>query len=160
MRDAKIKRKPEPPAPQPIETKIANLSASAVITNGLLRNKDLRASTPLARVIGSGTVDIAKEKINYTASVKFTSSTKINNALTFEKMKAIPLDIDIGGTFDKPTIKPNFNKVLKQLVKKEMDKQKKKVKSKIKKDIKKQEDKLKKDLQKKLGDKLKNLFKF
>ncbi len=147
--DAKLKRKPEPKAPTPAETKIANLSASAIIKKGVLSNKDLRAATPLARIIGRGTVDIAKEKINYIASVKFTSSTNIKNNTPFEKMNAIPLDIKITGSFDKPVIKPDFEKVLHHLVKKELKKQETKIK-----------DKAKKDIEKKIGDELKKLFRF
>jgi len=147
--DAKLKRKAEPKAPTPAETKIANLSASAIIKKGVLSNKDLRAATPLARIIGRGTVDIAKEKINYIASVKFTSSTNIKNNTPFEKMNAIPLDIKITGSFDKPVIKPDFGKALNHLVKKELKKQETKIK-----------DKAKKDIEKKIGDELKKLFRF
>ncbi|MCK4866257.1 MAG: AsmA family protein [Gammaproteobacteria bacterium] len=151
--DAKLNSKPEPKAPTPVETKIARLSASAIIKKGILSNKDLRAATPLARVIGQGTVDIAKEKLNYTASVKFTSATNIKNNTPFEKMNSIPLDIKITGTFDKPIIKPDFGKVLSHLLKKELKKQETKIKDKVKKDI-------QKELEKKLGNELKNLFKF
>ncbi|MCW8986743.1 MAG: AsmA family protein, partial [Gammaproteobacteria bacterium] len=147
--DAKLNRKTPPEAPVPAETKIASLSASAIINKGVLSNKDLRAATPLARVIGQGTVDIAKEKLNYTASVKFTSSTDIKAEKTYEKMDSIPLDIHIGGSFDKPSIKPDFEKVLSHMVKKEIKKQEQKIK-----------DKAKKDIEKKLGNELKKLFKF
>lgn len=147
--DAKLNRKPEPEAPTPVETKIANLSASAIIKKGVLNNKDLRAATPLARVIGRGTVDLAKEKLNYIASVKFTSATNIKNNTPFEKMNSIPLDIKITGSFDKPVIKPDFEKVLSHLIKKELKKQETKIKDKVKKDIK-----------KKIGNELKKLFRF
>ena len=151
--DAKIKRQPIPAAPVPAETKIANLSASAVIKKGILSNKDLRASTPLARIIGAGTIDIVKEKINYVASVKFTSSTKIKPTTSFEKMNALPLDVRINGTFDKPGINIDFQKALNALLKKELKTREKKIKDKVKKDV-------QKELEKKLGDKLKKLFKF
>lgn len=147
--DAKLKRRTPPKAPVPEETKIASLSASAIIKKGVLTNKDLRAATPLARVIGRGTVDIAREKLNYTASVKFTSATDIKYNKPFEKMNSIPLDIRITGTFTKPSIKPDFEKALKTLVKKEIKKEEKKVKNKVK-----------KDLEKKVKDELKKLFKF
>lgn len=147
--DAKIKRQPEPKAPVPAETKIASLSASAIIKKGVLSNKDLRAATPLARVIGQGTVDIAKERLNYTASVKFTSATDIKYNKPFEKMSAIPLDIRVTGTFANPRVKPDFEKALKTLVKKEIKKEQEKAK-----------DKLKKKLENKVKDKLKDLFKF
>ena len=147
--DAKLNRKPIPTAPVPEETKIANLSASAVITKGVLSNNDLRAATPLARVIGRGTVDIAKERLNYVASVKFTNSTDIKNNTSFEKMNSIPLDVHVGGTFSEPTIKPDFGKVLNELVKKEIKKQETKIKENVK-----------KDLENKVKDELKKLFKF
>jgi len=151
--DAKIKRQPIPVAPVPEETKIANLSASAIIKKGILTNKDLRASTPLARIIGAGSIDLAREKINYVASVKFTSSTKINPSTSFEKMNSLPLDVRINGTFDKPSIKVDFQKTLNALLNRELKKQERKIKSKIKKDV-------QKELEKKLGDKLKKLLKF
>ena len=146
---AKLKGQSIPTTPVPEETKIANLSASGIIKKGILTNKDLRASTPLSRIAGRGTVNLVKEQLNYTASVKFTSSTEIKANKPYEKMKAIPLDIYIRGTFDKPNIKADFSKVLKQLIKKEIKKQEHKI-----------TDKAKKDLEKKLGDKLKKLFHF
>jgi len=150
---AKLKRQAIPVTPKPEETKIANLSATAIIKKGILSNKDLRAATPLSRITGRGTVNLVKEQLHYTASVKFTSSTDIKANTPYEKMKAIPLDIYIRGTFDKPSIKADFSKALNQLVKKELKKQERKVKDKAKKDI-------KKKLEKKIGDKLKKLFKF
>ena len=150
--DAKLKGSEAPPAPKPEETKIAILTASAIIKKGVLNNKDLRASTPLSRIAGKGTVDIAKEELNYVASVKFTSATDLKDTITYEKMNKIPLDILIKGTFDKPIIKIDFQKVLNRLLKKKLKKQETKIKEKVKKDI-------KEELEKKLGDELKNLFK-
>ena len=151
--DAKIKGKTIPATPKPKQTKIAKLSASAIIKNGILNNKDLRASTPLSRIIGRGTVDIVKEKLNYTATLKFTSSTDIKFNTPFEKMKSFPLDVLIRGTFDKPVIKVDFKKVLDQAVKKELKKQEQKIKEKVTKD-------LKKAIEKNLDKQLKDLLKF
>ena len=161
---AKLKGKTPPATPKPEETKIANLDATAVITKGILTNKDLRASTPFSRIIGEGTVDIAKEKLNYVASVKFTSSTDIKVKKPYEKMNAIPLDIIIRGTFDEPNIKPDFKKAANQLIDNELKKQKKKLKKDFEKKLDIEKKKLKKEaeekLKKKMNDKLKKLFKF
>ena len=150
---AKLKGSKVPATPKPEETKIAKLTASAIITKGVVTNKDLRASTPLSRIAGKGTIDIAQEKLDYIATVKFTSSTDLKASTTFEKMNSTPLDIVIKGTFDKPIIKPDFQKVFDHLIKKKLKKEKIKIKEKVKKDI-------KKELEKKLGDELKNLLKF
>lgn len=173
--EAKIKRKPEPAKPIPLQTKFTNLSASAIIKNGILINKDLRAATPFTRIIGQGRVNLVKEQLDYVATIKLTSSQDIKNTIPFEKMKAIPLDIHIRGPFDKLSIKANFEKALNSLLKQELKKQKQKLKEQAKRELKEKEDELKaqlkkqekeakekakKELEKKLGDKLKELFKF
>jgi len=151
--EAKVKRQPIPVAPKPAETKIANLSATAVIKNGILTNKDLRAATPLSRIAGQGTVDIPKERLNYTAAVKFTSSKDIKANKPYEKMDAVPLNIHVRGTFEKPDIKVDFAKALKQVLKKELKKQKNELTKKL-------TEEKKKELKNKLENKLKKLFKF
>ena len=172
---AKIKRKPEPAKPVPLETKLTNLNASAIIKNGVLINKDLRAATPFTRIIGQGRANLVKEQLDYIATVKLTNAQDIKNTIPFEKMKATPLDIHIRGPFDKLSIKANFEKALNSLFKQEMKKQEKKLKEQAKRKLEQKKDELKaqlkqqekeakekakKELEKKLGDKLKELFKF
>ena len=161
---AKLKGKTPPDTPKPEETKIANLDATAIITKGVLSNKDLRASTPFSRIIGKGTVDIAKEKLNYVASVKFTSSTEIKVNKPYEKMNVIPLDIIIRGTFDDPSIKPDFKKAINQLIDNKLTKEKNKLKKDFDKKLETEKKKIKKEaeekLKEKLNDKLKKLLKF
>lgn len=152
--EATFKRKPIPVAPKPAETKIANLSATAIIKKGILTNKDLRAATPLSRVAGQGTVNIPKEQLNYTVSVKFTSSKSIKAHKPYEKMDRVPLDIYLRGTFTNPVHKIDHEKYLKQLFKKEAKKYEKKLKKKLKNKVTK---KKKKELEKKLDNKNKNL---
>lgn len=173
--DAKIKRKAAPATPSPLQTKFTNMSASAVIKNGVIHNKDLRAATPFTRVIGQGNVSLPKETLNYVATVKLTNSRDIESKKSFEKMSAVPLDIYIRGTFDKPQIKADFSKALKMLAKKELKKHEQKLKeeAKAKIELKKQQlkekakikeqeikEQAKEKLKKKLENKLKNLFKF
>ena len=147
--NAKIKGLPAPAAPTPLQTKFTNLSASGVIKQGVIYNKDLRAATPFTRIIGQGNISLPKEQLNYVASVKFTNSRDIDSNRTFEKMSALPLDVNIRGTFDKPQIKADFSKALKALAKQKLKKREEKLKEEAK-------DKLKK----KLGDKLKKLLRF
>ena len=187
---AKIKQQAAPSAPKDAETKIANLSASAIINNGILINKDLRAATPLSRIIGQGTVDLVQESMRYVASVKLTNSTDINAAASFEKMNSTPLDVYINGKFDNLQFKADFQKALNMLLQNEFKKHEQKLKDKLQREIQNKEqalkekiqleseqkeqelkrkeqelkDKLKQDaqkeLEKKLGDKFKNLLNF
>jgi len=176
---AKIKRQPEPAKPVPLQTKVTNLSASAIIKEGILINKDLRAATPFTRIIGQGRANLVKEQLDYIATVKLTSAQDIKNTIPFEKMKAVPLDVHIRGPFDKLSIKANFEKAINSLFKQENQKQQQRLKENINQQLKekearlkaqlqqkekeakeKAENDLKKKLEKKAGDKLKELFKF
>lgn len=141
--EAKIKQQPVPAAPKNAETKIANLSASATINNGIVSNKDLRAATPLSRVIGQGTVNLVNESLSYVASVKFTNSTDINAETSFEKMNAIPLDVYIKGNFDNLQIQADFQKALNMLLQKELQKHEKKIKDQIQRELERKKQELK-----------------
>jgi AsmA protein len=158
--EAKLKGQSAPPAPVPAQTEFAELTATATIKNGILNNNDLRAATPFTRVAGKGTVDIPKERLNYIVSVKFTNSSDVKNNIPYEKMNAIPLDTIIIGTFSKPEIKIDYQKVLEQIAKKELKVQERKLKEKANAQIKKELDTKKKELEKKVGSELKKLFKF
>lgn len=151
--NAKVKRQPVPATPSPLQTKLTNLSASALIKKGIIYNKDLRAATPFTRIIGQGNVNLPKELLNYVATVKLTNSRDINSNKPFEKMNSIPLDVHIRGTFEEPKIKADFSKALKTLAKKKLN-------AKVKNNQQQIKEKAKNELKKKLGDKLKNLFKF
>ena len=147
--EAKLKGKAVPATPVPEETKIASLTASGSIKNGVIHNNDLRAATPLSRIAGKGTVNLATEKLDYIASVKFTASTAIKDDISYEQMNALPLDILIKGSFNDPQVNVDFQKILQQAVGKELKKHENKIK----------ED-LNKEIQKKLGNELNKLLKF
>lgn len=158
--DAKLKGKAAPPAPVPVQTEFAELTATAIINKGILNNDDLRAATPFTRVAGKGTVHIPEERLNYIVSVKFTNTADVKNNIPYDNMDAIPLDTIITGTFSKPEIKIDYQKVLQQIAKKELKVQERKLKEKAKTQINQELEKKTRELEKKVGNELKKLFKF
>ncbi len=151
--DALLKKQSPPPAPKNPQTRIARLSATAMIKKGVLSNRDLRAATPLSRIAGQGKVNLVNETIDYVAAVKFVSELDINDTRRYEAINAIPLDILIKGGFKRPVIKVDFDSVLKRLLNREVKKQQKKIEQKVKKDI-------ENEIRKKLGNELQKLLKF
>lgn len=59
-------------------TGFAHISASGVIRNGILYNKDLQAISDLMKVTGSGTVDLGKEYVDYLLQVSLTRALDRN----------------------------------------------------------------------------------
>ncbi len=146
---ALLKGQPKPKQQGPQETDFASITGSLTATNGLVQNKDLQAAMPYARAIGSGKAYLVNEELDYTLRVKFTSKAIGQGGRTYEQMDKIALPIRFRGTFSNPSIKPDYDAVLKAVAKQELEKQKQKL-----------EDKAKKKIEKEIGDELKKLFKY
>jgi AsmA protein len=146
---ALLKGQPKPKQQGPQETDFASITGSLTATNGLVQNKNLRAAMPYARAIGAGKAYLVNEELDYILQVKFTSKAIGQGGRTYEQMDKIALPIRFRGTFSNPSIKPDYDAVLKAVAKQELEKQKQKL-----------EDKARKKIEKELGDELKKLFKY
>ena len=146
---ARLKGQPVPKEKVPQETDFASITGSVTATNGLVENKDLQAAMPYARAIGAGKAYLVSEELDYTLQVKFTSKAIGQGGRSYEQMDKIALPIRFRGSFSNPSIKPDYDAVIKALAKQELEKQKQKL-----------EDKAKKKIEKELGDELKKLFKY
>src|SRR5690606_1446745 len=57
-------------------TDFSELSGSFTITNGVLRNEDLSAKSPLLRMSGNGSVNLVEENLNYLVKASVVSTLK------------------------------------------------------------------------------------
>ncbi len=146
---ATLKGQPAPPDNQPNQTDFAELRGSAVVTNGLLRNEDLLMQSPLLRITGKGQTHLAEETIDYTLTTKFVGTLEGQGGKGLESLKGVEIPVHVGGTYSKPTYRPDLSAALSEAAKA-------KVQEKLDEEIEKQQEKL----QQKLGDQLlKGLFK-
>ncbi|GMQ89122.1 MAG: AsmA family protein [Gammaproteobacteria bacterium] len=137
---AKLNGKPVPPDTEPNQTDFSSLSGTASITNGVVRNRDLMAMSPLLRIQGTGDIDLPKESLDYVVTAKVVGSLEGQGGKGLLDLKGIEIPVQLSGTFADPKYRIQLDKVLKQ-----------KTEKKIKK-------KLNKELEKKFGDKFKGLF--
>lgn len=92
----------------PKQTDFSTLSGSFTIANGLLDNRDLFIASPLFRLTGHGTVDLAAKRLDYHAKPKLVGTlTGQGDTLPVRKGLAVPLHIT--GSFDKPRITPEID---------------------------------------------------
>ena len=82
-------------------TTFGSLNASFTIADGVLRNDDLLLKTRLAPVSGAGTVNLPARTIDYRAVAQIAGTLKV--------------PIQIGGTFERPTYRPELGGTLEQL---------------------------------------------
>jgi AsmA protein len=148
---ATLKGKPRPPEEGPDETEFSELRGTATVTNGVVRNDDLTAMSPLLRVAGKGSADLPAEKLDYRLNTKIVGSLEGQGGKELDELKGLEIPVRIFGSFSEPQYKVDLAKVLEGQAKEQVEKQ-----------IDKQQEKLQEKLQDKLGDelggKLKGLF--
>jgi len=137
---AKLNGKPMPPDTGPNQTDFSSLSGTANITNGIVRNRDLMAMSPLLRIQGTGDINLPKESLDYLVTAKVVGSLEGQGGKELIDLKGIEIPVQLSGTFADPKYRIQLDKVLKQ-----------KTEKKIKK-------KLNKELEKRFGDQFKGLF--
>ena len=126
-------------------SEFTEISATAKISNGLVRNKDLLVKSSSLRVNGEGNANLVTEALDYRVKAKLIKREATETEP--EKIKGIPIAINIGGTFSRPSYRVDITSIVVE-------------KNKAKIEEKKQEliEKLDKELGPGAGDLLKKLF--
>jgi len=92
------------------KTDFAELSGSFTIKNGVLENPDLKLLAPLARVTGAGRVPMPPRTIDYRAEAKLVATLKGQGGK--DALAGLPIPVSIKGSWDKPSIRVDWNGVL------------------------------------------------
>ena len=112
-----------PAGSEPDQTDFAELSGTATVTNGIIRNKDLSLKSPLLRVTGEGKVGLPDESIDYLLTTKIVGSLEGQGGKALQELKGVAIPIRIGGTFGKPTWSPDLGAAVGDTVKKKARKE-------------------------------------
>ncbi len=105
---AKLQGQPPPADDQPNQTDFSELKGTATVTDGVVRNNDLSAMSPLLRISGEGEVSLPAETIDYLLTTKIVGSLKGQGGKALDELKGVAIPVRIGGTFSKPTYTPDL----------------------------------------------------
>ena len=141
---AQLKGQPLPPESGPNQTDFSELTGTATVANGVIRNQDLAAKSPLLRVEGKGSVDLPRESIDYLATAKVVGSLEGQGGKGLADVRGVAIPVQVAGTFAEPKYKIRLDEALREVAE---DKVKEKV-----------QEKVEKKLEKQFGDSLKGLF--
>lgn len=114
----------EAPKPElPPRTKFSTVSATGVVTNGVMRNDDLFAELPFMQMSGSGDVDLAAATVNYNLTARVLERPESLQGVTAEELDdfteaVIPLKIT--GPLSSPSVKPDVERLLRKKVEEEI----------------------------------------
>ena len=126
---ALIKGTPLPTENKNDQTAFSNITGTAQIKNGLVKNNDLYAEGSKLHVKGKGTANLVSEKLDYTVNAKLIKRKATETEP--EKIKGIPIIVDIGGKFSKPSYKLDLALMLTEKNKAKFNKKKDKLLEKI-----------------------------
>ena len=145
LRETRAKLKGDAVAPDntPNQTDFSELSATLTLVNGVARNDDLAAKSPLLRVSGRGQADLVREQMDYLISAAVVGTLEGQDGKALTELKGLTIPVHISGPFSSLSYRPDINAMI-------GDTAKTKVQQKL--DDKKQE------LRDRLQDKLKDLL--
>ncbi|MEE8428872.1 MAG: AsmA family protein [Gammaproteobacteria bacterium] len=156
---AKLEGKSLPQGQGPNQTDFSELSGTATVTNGVVRNEDFEVKSPLLRMTGKGKVSLPAETIDYLLTVKLVGSLKGQGGEGLASLTGIGIPVRVGGTFSKPTYRPDLVAALGDAVKAKVDESKKELQEKLAEELEERlKDKLDDQLIEQLKDGLKGLF--
>ncbi len=118
---AKLKNEKEPELIER-KTDFSSLSISGLIKDGVFSTDDLNLQAPLIRVGGKGSVDIARETVNYLVNAKVVTTIKGQDGGTADELSGIPVPVAITGPWISPKIDIQYDEMLKARLNAEKDK--------------------------------------
>ncbi|XPV77137.1 MAG: AsmA family protein [Desulfovibrio sp.] len=98
-------------------TAFALVRANGVIENGVVKNDDLYASSPLLRVIGSGVVHVHQREIDYKLWAKLVPEVRGSSDLTYDEISGVAFPLSIKGPVAKPSVSLNMADYFLELLK-------------------------------------------
>jgi AsmA protein len=137
------------------KTDFSELNASFRIVNGVAHNDDLLIKSPLARVTGSGDVNLGAERIDYLVRATIVSTLQGQGGPELQALKGLTIPIRLTGPFGAIDWRVDFSGIASELAKQKFEEKKEDLKAKAQKSL--EEEKAK--LQNQLKDQLKGLFK-
>ncbi|MEQ1717583.1 MAG: AsmA-like C-terminal region-containing protein, partial [Hyphomicrobium sp.] len=88
------------------KTDFSELAASFTITNGVAQNQDLRLTSPLLRVTGTGAVQLPERTLDYTVKPKIVASLEGQQGAA--NLAGLEIPVRISGPWDKPKYEPDL----------------------------------------------------
>ena len=129
------------------QTDFSELSASAVITNGVIENQDLVGKSPLLRVEGKGRVDLPQDTLDYLVVTTLVSSLEGQGGKGRDQLSGVPIPVRFKGSLQNPKPTVDLQAALSAEAKQKIEEQKDELRGKV-------EEKAKAEF----GDALKGLF--
>ncbi|MCG5515308.1 MULTISPECIES: AsmA family protein [unclassified Ectothiorhodospira] len=156
IRDAEARvrgRSPEE-TDEPRQTDFTEITGSFNINDGVVKNDDLQAASPLLRIRGRGEADLNRERLDYRLDTSLVGTLEGQGGRDLSDLRNVNLPITIRGSFSEPSFGLDLRSVFESRVREEAEER---VREQVDPVIEEQRERLREEggrLQEELGDRL------
>lgn len=93
------------------QTDFSQLSGTFTMQDGVAKNSDLTMIGPLVRMSGSGTVDLPRERVDFSMLPRVVASLEGQGGQ--KELTGVPVPLKLEGPLDRPQIKPDLDQIMK-----------------------------------------------
>jgi AsmA protein len=108
----------------PGQTDFTEISASLTMTNGVIKNQDLQAKSPLLRIEGKGEVDLPKDTIDYVVTTELVRSLAGQGGKGRDDLAGIAIPVRVVGPLSQPKYRPDLEAALSAKAKAQLEEKK------------------------------------
>ena len=120
---ALLKQEAAPAPVEPARTSFKSVTATGVVTDGVMRNDDFVADLGFMAMNGRGTVDIPAGIVDYDLQAQVYDSPEAQEHATIEEIndfKKVEIPLEITGPLASPKVRPDVEKLVRQQVEDEI----------------------------------------
>jgi AsmA protein len=114
--DARLRGETPEDDGEPNQTDFSALSGSFRIQNGVVRNDDLAASSPLLRAAGRGSVDLPEQTMDYRVDTTLVATIEGQGGRSLDDLRGVNLPIRITGSFSEPRFRLDLEDVVRERI--------------------------------------------
>lgn len=115
----------------PGQTDFTEVSASLTMTNGVIKNQDLQAKSPLLRIDGKGEVDLPKDSIDYLITTELVKSLAGQGGKGRDDLAGVAIPVRVTGSLGEPSYRPDLEAALSAKAKAQLEEKKQEVTKKV-----------------------------
>ena len=123
---AKLKQEPPPEPELPARTEFTSVSASGVVTGGVMQNKDFLAELPFLRLTGAGEVNFVQASLDYRMDARVVESPQLAGEISAAELNDFTSAIvpfKISGPLASPSVVVDIEALIRQEVEKQIEKE-------------------------------------
>jgi len=117
-------KKETPPEPVlPARTRFTSVTATGVVTDGIMSNNDLVADLPFMQLTGKGDVNLPAGTVDYRLRARVFAKPEVMEGATAEEIEDLTktvIPLEITGPITAPSVRPDIEELLRQRVEEEV----------------------------------------